>query len=109
VHRLVEIAAGNVDVSGDVLDGTVGYDEAETARVRGDASDDEVHQIGNAVAVAAGLNERAGGHQVLEEALERGPLLAGYLQPLQQLSGCGGVGDFFANELEQLLLIQHLN
>ncbi len=83
VHGLVQIAAGNVDVAGDVLNRAVGHDETEPARIGRDPSDHQVHQVGYAVAVAARLDQGARRDQVFQEALERRPLLARHLQPLQ--------------------------
>ena len=59
VHGLVQVAAGNVDVAGDVLDRAVGHDETEPARIGRDPPDDQVHQIGQAEAVAARLDQGA--------------------------------------------------
>ena len=59
VHRLIQVAAGDVDVAVDVFDRTIGHDEAEAARVGRDPPDDQVHPVGQAVAVAAGLDELA--------------------------------------------------
>ena len=107
VHGLIQIAAGDVDVAGDTLDGTIGHDEAEPARVRRDPPDDQVHSIGQTVAVAARLDERPGAGELLEQPLERRALLARYLQPLEQLSRRRRVLDFVANQLEQLFVVQH--
>ncbi len=63
VHRLVQVAAGDVDVALDVFGGALGDDEAEAARVGGDPPDDEVHPVGQAVAVAPRLDQRAVGGQ----------------------------------------------
>ncbi len=107
VHGLVEIAAGDVDVAGDLLVRAVRHDEAEAAGVRRDLADHEVHPVGHAVAVAARLDERAAGHELAEQALEGGALLARQLQPLQQFAGGGGMLDLLPNELQELFLVQH--
>ena len=108
VHRLIQVAARDVDVAGHLLDRPIRHDESEPARVGGDAPDDEVHPVRQAVAVAAGLDQLALGDQVLEQSFERRPLLARYLQPLQELSRRGRVVDLVANQLEQLFVIQHV-
>ena len=107
VHGLIEIAAGDVDVAGDAVDRAIGHDESEPAGVGRDPSDDQVHSIGQAVAVAPRLDERAGAGELLEQPLERRALLSRYLQPLEQLPRRRRVLDFVANQLEQLFVVQH--
>ncbi len=59
VHGLIQVAAGDVDVAADVVHRPVRHDEAEPARMGRDPPDDQVHAIGQAVAVAAGLDQVA--------------------------------------------------
>ncbi len=108
VHRLVQVAAGDVDVAVDPLHRPIGHDESKSPRVGGDAPDDEIHPIGQAVAVAPRLDELALRDQILEQSFERRALVPRYLQPLQQLSRRRRVLDLVANQLEQLFVIQHV-
>ena len=70
VHRLIEVAAGDEDVAGDLLERPVRHDEAEAAGVGGDPADDQVHPVGQAVAVATGLDELPAGDELAEKPLE---------------------------------------
>ncbi len=108
VHRLIEVAARDVDVAGHPLHGPIGHDESEPARVGGDAPDDQVHPVRQAVAVAPRLDQLALADQVLEQPFERRALLPRYLQPLQELARRGRVLDLVANQLQQLFVIQHV-
>ena len=98
VHRLIQVAAGDIDVALDVLDRPIRDDEAEPARIGGDPADDQVHAVRQAVAVAACLDQVAGGDQVLQEPLERRSFIAGNPQALQHLARRGGVFNFLANQ-----------
>ena len=71
----------------DPLDRPVGDDEAEAARVRLDPADDQVHAVRQAEPVAARLNQVTGRDELLQQPLDRRPLLPGDLQALQQLPG----------------------
>ena len=108
VHRLIQIAAGDVDVAADALNRAIGHDESEPARVGRDPPDDQIHPIGQPVSVAPRLDERALADEVLEQPFERRALLPRYLQPLQQLPRRGRVLDLLANQLEQLFVVQHV-
>ena len=67
VHRLVQIAPRDIKVAFELFERTVGNDETEPARVGNHLPDHEVHQVGNAVAVAPGLNEGAAFHEIGEQ------------------------------------------
>jgi hypothetical protein len=75
VHGLVEIAAGDVNVAGDLFERTVRHDEAETSGIGRNLADNEVHPIGHTVAVPARLDQVPGRDQLAEQPLEGGPLL----------------------------------
>ena len=107
MHRLIQIAAGNVDVARHLLERPIRHDEAKAARVGRDPADDEIHPVGQAVTVAARLHQLAVGHQLPEQALESRALLTGKLEPLEQLARGGGVVYLFANQLEELFLVEH--
>ena len=107
VHRLVEIAPGDVQISLDLFQRAVRHDEPEPPRMGDHAADDQVHAVGQPVAVAAGLDERSAFDEVGQELLEGGPLVARELQALEQLTGGRGMVDFVADQLQELLMIQH--
>ncbi len=109
VHGLVEVAPCDVDVPLDALDGTVGNDEAEAARMGRDAPDHQVHPVRKTEPVAPGLDQVAARDQIGEQALERGAVVARNLQPLQQLARRGWMVDLFADLRQQLLVVQHGN
>ena len=104
---LIQIAAGNVDVARHLFKRPIRDDEAKAARVGRDPADDEVHPVGQAVTVPAGLHQLAVGHQLPEQALESRALLTRKLEPLEQLTRGGGVVYLFANQLEELFLVEH--
>ena len=90
VHRLGEIRGGDVDVL-PLAARVLGDDESETAGIRGEPADDEVHLLGQAEAVAANLQQLAGVTERLQLALEGGALLARHAQDLRELAGGGGM------------------
>jgi hypothetical protein len=108
VDGLIQVAAGDVQVTAHIVDSPIRHDEAEAARMGCDAPHDQVHPIREPEALTPCLNEGAVGNQVLEQALERGPLLARYLQALHQFAHRRGVLDPVADEREHLIVIQHL-
>ena len=77
VHRLIQIAAGDVQVAFHALERPVWHDESEAARVRHDLADDKVHSIGESIPVSAGLDEGAALYEVAHQLFERGALLSG--------------------------------
>ena len=107
VHRLVQVGAGDENVAGHPLQRLVRDDEPEAAGVRLDAPDDEVHPIRQAVMIAPRLNQMTGLDQPLEQAVDGGPLLAGDLQPRQELPGGRRVLDLVTDGGQQLFTIQH--
>ena len=108
VHRLIQVAAGDVDIPAHAVNRAIGHDESEPARMGRNPPDDEIHPVGQAVAVAASLDELALAHQVLEQPLERRALFPRYLQALQELSRRSRMLDLLANQLQQLFVIQHV-
>ena len=86
--------------------GLLGHDEAEPAGVRREPPDDEVHLLGQAEAIAADLQQFAGGDQRLQLPLEAGALLAGHAQHLHQLARGGGMMDVLAN-LSSKKIVSH--
>src|SRR5688572_12332649 len=78
------------------------HDKAESAGIRGQLADDQIHLVGHAEAIAANLEKFAGGDERLELPLERCPLLAGNAKNLCELSGGCGMVNFVANELKQV-------
>ena len=69
VHRLIQVAAGDVDVARHLLERLVRHDEPEPARVRGDTPDDEVHPVRQAETVAARLNQVPGRDELVRAAV----------------------------------------
>ena len=100
VHRLIQVAPGDVDVACDLFERPIRNHEAKPSGVGRDPADDEIHAIRQAVPVAPGLYELAAGDQLPEQALERGTLFARKLEPLEQLTRGGGVVDLVANQLQ---------
>ena len=107
VHGLIQVAAGDEDVAGHLLERPIRHDEAKSSRIGGDSPDDEVHPIRQAIPVAAGLNQLAVGDELAQQALEGRALLAGEFEPLEQLARRGGVVDLVPNQLQQLFLVEH--
>ena len=87
--------------------GLSGMTKPKPARMRLHAPDDQVHAVGQAEMVAARLNQVAGLDQPLQQALDRGPLLARNLQPLEQLPGRGRMLDLVADGGQELFAVQH--
>ncbi len=108
VHGLIQVAAGDEDVAGHLLERPIRHDEAKSSRIGGDSPDDEVHPIRQPITVAPGLNQLAVGDELAQQAFEGRALLAGEFEPLQQLAGRGGVVDLFPNQLQQLFLVEHM-
>ena len=89
VHRFVQMGAGDVDVAAGV-ERPLGCDEAVAGLMRLQAADVEIHLLGQPEPMATNLDEIARGHQRLDVALERGPLVARHLENLKKLPhGCG--------------------
>ncbi len=107
VHGLVQVRPRDEDVPRHPLDRLVGDDEPEAARVRLHAPDDQVHPIRQAEMVSPRLNQVTGLDQLLQQAVHRRPLVAGDLQPLQQLPCGSGVLDLLADGRQELFAVQH--
>ena len=88
VHRLIEVRAGDDRCRRPCPStGRSGNDESETARMRLDPADDEIHAIRQAESIAARLNQVSGLDQAVQQPLEGGPLLARDLQSLSPVPG----------------------
>ena len=85
----LQVVRGDVDVARQAFDGPLGRDEAEAGRMAIELADHEVHAIGQAVAVAFDLDQRAVVDEVREIALEAGPLVARDLEHAQQFARGG--------------------
>ncbi len=90
VHRLVEVRTGNVDVTAH-LERTLGCDEPVAGRMRLQSADVQIQFFGQAEAVTADLNQVAGGNERFDVPLERGPVVAGNFEDLQELAHAGGM------------------
>ena len=89
VHRFVQMGTGDVDVAAGVERPLRG-DKAVAGLMRLQAADIEIHLLGQPEPMATNLDEIARGHQRLDVALERGPLVARHLENLKKLPhGCG--------------------
>ena len=108
VHGLIQVAAGDEDVAGHSFERAVRHDEAKPARVCHHASDDQVHPVGQAEAVAPRLDEDRRARRGPSAAASARSLLARYLEPLEELPRRRGMVDFFPNQLQQLFVIQHV-
>ena len=75
VHRLIQVAAGDVEIPADSLDWTVGYDEPESTRIDDDSADDDVHHVGEAKPIATRFEDGATRDEILQKAPERPSLL----------------------------------
>ena len=102
VHRFVQVRPGDVDVAA-ASSGRSGHDEAVAAGVRLEPADVEVHLLGQAEALAADLDEIAGGDERVEVALERRALVARHLEELKELADAGGMMHPLAHQRENLI------
>ncbi len=75
--------------------------------MRGDLADHQVHSIGQAIAIAARLDQAAVSGEFLEQLRQGGALLPGYLEALLQLPGCGRVLHLVPHQPEKLFVVQH--
>ena len=102
MHRFVQVRTGDVDVAA-AVERPLGHDEAVAGRVRLQPADVQVHLLGQAEALAADLNEIAGGDERVEVALERGALVARDFEQLQELADAGGMVHPLAHRREDLI------
>ena len=91
VQRFLEIGRGDENVALHALERPLGCHEAEARRMGVEPADDQIHPIGEAVAVAADEDERAVGDERSQMTLERRVLLARDTKSANQLAGGGGV------------------
>ena len=66
-------------------------------------ADIQVHLFGQAEALAADLDEIAGGDEGVDVALERGALVARHFEQLEQLADAGGMVHPLAHQREDLI------
>ena len=107
VHRLPKVAAGDVDVPRHVVERALGSDEPIALRIHVDAADHEMHAVGKAHVAAAGLDEGAGPHEVLDPPSKRGPLVSRNFQPLHELRHRCGMIDPLADQGQNLVVRKH--
>jgi hypothetical protein len=70
VHGLVHVRSRHEDVAPDVVQACLRLDKRVSARMHADASDDEVHFLGQPVEATPRLDQMAFGHELLEPAPE---------------------------------------
>jgi hypothetical protein len=107
MNGLIQIAAGDEDVAADPFGRAVWDDEPETPGVRLHAAHDQVHAVGQTVAAAPRLNQRAGGHQLLQQPRDGRPIFSRNPEALEELPDGGGMIHLVANQGQQLVAIQH--
>ena len=88
VQRFLQIVRGDVDVARQPFDRALGRDEAEAGRVAVELADDEVHPIGQPVAIAP-ISISAPSVTRSRVALEAGRSSRGILQDAHQLARRG--------------------
>src|SRR5688500_12467587 len=107
VHGFAEIRCGDVDVLALATLGVLGHDESETRRIGLQLADDQIHLVGNPVAVAPNLQQLAAGGERLELAPERVAFFARHAKQLRQFARGGGVMDAVADEFEEIAGVGH--
>ena len=106
MDSVAEVLGRYIDVA--LVQAALRDDEAEAARVGLETPDVDVHLFREREAVAANLNEVAGCHERLQLASERGALVPGNLEELQQFAGAGWMVHALAHERENSILRKHL-
>ena len=94
--------AGDIDVAASV-EGPFRDHEPEAAGVRLEASDVQVHFLGQTVALPADLDELARRDKGPHVPLERRTLLGRHLEELQELADAGGMVDPLAHQHQDLI------
>ena len=102
LHRFVEMGAGNVDVAARRFEQPFGRDETVTRRMGLEPADVKIHLLRQAEALAADLDQVAGGDQGFDVPFERGPVVARDLENLQQFAHAGGMVHPLAHEVENV-------
>ena len=96
----LQVVLGDVDVARQSFDRPLGRDEAEAGWMAVELADDQVHAIGQAVAIALDLNQRPVVDEDAQVALEAGPLVARNLEHAQQLARGGRMRHALPHERE---------
>jgi hypothetical protein len=107
VHRLIQVAPGDIQIPFDVFQRAIRHHEAETPRMGHHPADNQVHPVRQAEPVASHFDEVAALDEVGEEALENRAVLPRQLQGLQEFPGCGRVVQLVPDQRQDLLVIQH--
>ena len=89
VQRLLEVRGRDVDVALHALGRPLRRHEAEAGRMALEPADDEIHAIGQPVAIAADEHERAVVDERFQVPLERRVLVAGNLEHAHQFARGG--------------------
>src|SRR5688572_2484098 len=106
VHRFGKVRRRDKDVLALALLRLFRHDESKAAWIGLQPSDDDVHFLGNAVAVAANLEQLAARDERLDLPLEAVALFTGHAEQLRQLTRRGGVVRSFLDETKDLAAIQ---
>ena len=104
VHRLVQVDARHVDITGDPRRRALWHDEPKAAGIHVGSPHHQVHLVGKAVPVPSRADEGAGGDQGRDPALERRVLLSRHTERLEQLPDGGGMIDLVSNEFHDLFI-----
>jgi hypothetical protein len=100
VERVGEIVRRHEDIARQAFDRPFGSDKAESRRMAVQLADDQIHSIGQAVAVALDLDERAVIDEMAKEALDACPIVARDLQVPQEFPRRGGVRHALPHEVQ---------
>ena len=107
VQRLLEVRCGHVNVALRALDRPLRGDEPEPGRVPVEPADDEIHSIGEAIAVAAHEHEGAIGDQRRQVPLHGRAFFARDLEHANELAGGRRVVHPFAHLAQELVAGRH--
>ena len=108
VHRLVQMRPRDVDVAA-VLERPLRRHESVPRRVRLQPADVQIHLLGQTEALAANLDQLAGGDQGIDVPLEGRAFVARNLEQLEQLTDAGGMVHPLAHQRENVVAGQHGN
>jgi hypothetical protein len=81
----------------------LGHHESKTTRTGLQATDDEIHLLGQSESVSADLQEHAVADECFQLTLEAAALLARHAEELSKLACVGRVMNFVANEIEDVV------
>ena len=104
VHRLVQVDARHVDITGDPRRRALWHDEPKAAGIHVNSPHHQVHLVGKAVPVPSRPDEGAGRHQGRDPALERLVLLSQHAERLEQLPDGNGVIDLVSDAFQYLFV-----